>query len=401
MPAQVDSLFTVRKPAWHDLTGQYDHPHNPRSVQEALQWAGLDWEPTRLPIFSTLEHHTCQSEAANNVNTAGCDELATTQVYNNNEPPQPQWYACLNHATVAQSKGYRVARLKQQQLGDYFAVARTHPPDSDGNAQPPQVLNVANSTYEIFSNRETFELLELLLADENAPGAPVRFETGGSLRGGRLVWALASIDQPYEVTNRVNGNSDPSPIYPYVSVLNSHDGTAALRAIKTSIRIVCWNTFSYADNQATAEAGTKHEFSFRHTQTMRDRVEEAKQLLFTARTETERWVETANELIGVPISDKQYSDFLTDFVPMPPKPTDRSAANVEDARAAIKGYYHSPSTAAIAGTVWGALNSVTEYLDHGRTFRTKETYVSRTMLRPEKGKAQALDLLRETVGIDA
>lgn len=362
MPAEVESHFTVRKPAWHDLTGQYDHAENPASVQEALEWAGADWEPVEAPVFHSKVSERCQSQQ-------GCDSLAVALV-------DDKHYACGRHSNSAQQKGHVVTPLPLKQLGSYFAVMR----DDTGD-----VLNVANSTYQLYKNRETFELVELLL---NSTAPAVKFETGGVLKGGRLVWALARLDEPFEVSG------DTSPIYPYVSVLNSHDGSAALRAINTSIRIVCWNTWSAAENEADKSG---RQFTFRHTASIRDRVEDARNVLLGARDETAEWVEYANRAIAIPISDGQVRQFLAEFIPMPPDAlvSDRVVANVEEARSAVMSFYQSASCASIAGTTWGLVQAVGEYLDHGREYRTKESYVGRSLLKPEKGKNKAMQLIHK------
>lgn len=369
MVAAVDSAFTVRKPAWWDLTGEYDHAENPKSVDEALEWSGANWEPVRTPVFATTESHYCASKD-------GCGQLAVSLV----DSQGKSFYACGKHSNAARSKGLTVRALPLKQIPEFQTVTR-----SDTGA----VLNVANKSYELFSNRETFELIEMML-DSKVSNGDVKFETGGVLKGGRLVWALARLDTPLEV------NGDSSPIYPYLSVLNSHDGTAALRVINTSIRIVCWNTWSAAENDSQKSGRT---FSFRHTGSIRERIDDARQVVLGAHTDTERWVEYANRMVAIPITDNQVDSFLQDFVPMPPTPTERSANNVEEARRAIKKFYHSSSCASIAGTAWGIIQATGEYLDHGRNFRTKDTYVSRTMLKPEPGKAKAIKLVEELVGV--
>jgi len=365
MPAFVDSHFTVRQPAWHDLTGEYDHDENPQSIDEVLKWAGADWEPVKVPVFGGKESHQCDSKS-------GCTKLAVATVNGGKQ------YACARHANIVKQAGGTVETLALRQMPGYQAIIRE---------DTQEVLNVSSSTYELYSNRETAELVELLL-DSDVTSGGVKFETGGVLKGGALVWFLARLDDPIDVPG------DSSPIYPYISVLNSHDGTAALRAINTSIRIVCWNTWSAAEKEGEKSGRT---FSFRHTGTIRDRIQDAREVLLGAQDDAERWAQYAKKMIAIPIEDTHVETFLADFVPMPPTPTERSADNVRQARNAIKKFYHSPSCASIAGTAWGLIMATGEYLDHGRAFRTKETYVSRTMLKPEEGKHKAMKLVQELV----
>jgi phage/plasmid-like protein (TIGR03299 family) len=370
MSALVETAFTVRNPAWWDMDGEHDHDRNPHSVQEALEWAGAEWEPVKTPVFAGKQSLSCDSKSK-------CGKMAVAQV-------NDKYNACAKHANEARQSNHKVTALPMKQLPEYYAVTR----DDTG-----AVLNVANSSYEIFTNRETAELVEMLLDDAaTSTQTKVQFETGGVLKGGALVWFLARLDEPLEVPG------DSSPIYPYVSVLNSHDGTAALRAINTSVRIVCWNTWNAAEREASKSG---REFSFRHTGTIRDRIEDARNVLLGARNDTEKWVEYATKMIAIPIEDKQVEEFLELYVPMPPTGaiSDRVENNVREARGAIKRFYHSPSCASVAGTAWGLIQATGEYLDHGRNYRTQETYLSRTMLKPEKGKNKALQLVEELVGV--
>lgn len=381
MPAFVDSHFTVRQPAWHDLTGENDYDRNPATIDELLDWSGTNWEVLRAPTFRTKTSEQCSKD--------NCKQGAVAAVPTGNSEGTA-WYVCGRHANNASSKGYEVKALPLKQVAGKDALYRSDTGDE---------IDVANASYEIYQNREAAELVEMLLDPtvtngNNGGQLNVKFETGGSLKDGAMVWYLARIDEPVEVPG------DSSPFYPYVSVLNSHDGSAALRVMNTTVRIVCWNTWSAAEREAGKSGKV---YSFRHTGTIRDRIEDARKALFTAKDDAEEWAEYARKMIAIPFEDHQLDRFLAEFVPMPPQHliTDRVAANVEESRNAIKRYYHSPSCASIAGTAWGAIMATGEFLDHGRAYRTKETYVSRTMLKPEQGKAQALKLVEEMVGARA
>lgn len=62
---------------------------------------------------------------------------------------------------------------------------------------------------------------------------------------------------------------------------------------------------------------------------------------------------------------------------------------------ALAGVRDSVTTEAHRGTALGLFDASTEYLDHVRDFRNRDTYLNRTLLRPEPMKARALTLIRE------
>src|SRR6266511_113908 len=96
------------------------------------------------------------------------------------------------------------------------------------------VLHVARGSYEVVQNIVGHELFEAL-----SVGARLDDGSGGTVKAGAVCYLSARVDEPQTV------NGDDSPIYPYVVVLWTHDGSGALQARRTSVRPVCWNTISF------------------------------------------------------------------------------------------------------------------------------------------------------------
>lgn len=70
--------------------------------------------------------------------------------------------------------------------------------------------------------------------------------------------------------------------------------------------------------------------------------------------------------------------------------------NVERARAQFRHLYlDSVTTDEIRGTAWGLVQASTEYLDHSRSFRTRDTFLGRSILRAEPAKANVVKLARQ------
>ena len=95
-----------------------------------------------------------------------------------------------------------------------------------------EVLGIVSDEYEVVDNRDAFRFLDALI------GSDMHFETAGSLWGGRRVWCLARLPEYVEL------GGDLSATYIYVA--NSHDGSMAVTAAVTPIRIVCANTLGAA-----------------------------------------------------------------------------------------------------------------------------------------------------------
>jgi phage/plasmid-like protein (TIGR03299 family) len=99
-----------------------------------------------------------------------------------------------------------------------------------------EVLGVVGERYRIVQNHEAFAFVDQLL------GSSIHFETAGSLHGGRRVWVLATLPDHVEV-----GGDD---VRPYVLLMNSHDGSTAVVAATTPIRVVCQNTLNWGLSNA-------------------------------------------------------------------------------------------------------------------------------------------------------
>jgi len=243
-------------------------------------------------------------------------------------------------------------------------------------------LALNRDSHALVTNGQIGEIIEAVCGQTS-----VRYETAGSVEEGRAVWALALLDEPVQI------KGDNSLTLPYLAVTSRHDaGSCALRA--TAVRIVCGNTFRAAEMEGGRTGAT---YSFNHTKNWQQRVSEARDAVMHARAEFGEFVEMANGLIAVPITDRQREIFVQEFIPAPPEgmASDRVKANVEKSREAFRALFESPTTVEIKGTAYGLVQAAVEYLDYVRTARTWETRLRRTLLTGEPLKARALKLALE------
>lgn len=325
MPAEFDTGFFVREPAWHgEGTVLADYPGNWADASKA---AGLDWEPIKDQVFTR--------------DLSGIDA---------DGEPVYEYVLDTEHVMIRRSD----------------TMAR---------------LDVRNSTYETIPNAAMGEMVEALLGTDS----DVRYNTAGSLFGGRRVWALAEIGDPVRI------GADPSYTRKYLALLNSHDGTSALQAIATNVRIVCANTWHAADLDG---ARSGHNFKFHHTKNWRVKLEEARDALAFGRKQSDAIIAEMTELTHIRVTARQTELFVTEFVPMPAAQiiSDRVAGNIETARQAVRDLLAGPTCEGITGTVYGLVQAAGEYLDHVRTAKSSSSYVNRTLLTAEPMKAKAKTL---------
>lgn len=343
MPAYFDTGFSVRQPMWHGEGLVLDD--YPTDWDDARVKAGLLWEPTAVPTFQKL--------------IVPADDLQQTDVV---------------VAELVAPKRFEIMRP----LVDHKLIVRDDSLD---------VLGVVGDGFELVQHGEMGDVIEAIL------GEGAKFETAGSCKNGAQVWALAYLDEPYTVAG------DNTETFPFLALLNSHDGSGACKLVRTQVRVVCWNTYRAAELEGQR---TGMQFTFRHTASVHDRIDEAKQALAGVRDDAKEWDALATELFGMKVDSKQFEMFVQEFIPEPPAEivSPRVRSNIDAARTMFRSMYLDGVTNdAHRGTALGVVDCSVEYLDHVRGYRNADTYMGRTLLRPEPLKAKALKLVREVCGV--
>ncbi len=279
--------------------------------------------------------------------------------------------------------------LRKEQLQDEAGQVEAAFPKVDGwkalvRSDTADILHVARGSYEVVQNVVGHELFEAL-----SVGAKLDDGSGGTVKGGAVCYLSARVDEPQQVTG------DDSPIYPYVVVLWTHDGSGALQARRTSVRPVCWNTISLGEAEARRSG---RNFTFRHTKNVLARIEEAKRVIAGAREETAAFVELANELARMSVTDEQREWFVTTFIPKPEAEviSDQVLDNILRERTKVRAIFDGPTIPEVhRNTAYGLVQAGIEYLDHLRSYRNSDTYLGRTLLRDEPLKRKLVPMVRE------
>jgi phage/plasmid-like protein (TIGR03299 family) len=238
-----------------------------------------------------------------------------------------------------------VAGSNPRMVNGYRAIQR----DKDGD-----ILGVTKDTYHLFQNDEGGEFAKALLSASE--GYVAGFLTCGSLYGGRLVWALAKINKDLHV------RGDGSPLADYLLASWGHDGRHGLTAADTMIRVVCANTLTAAVKGAVAKT------TVRHTVNMASRVEEAKRALDIHRKYVETLEAVLNDLTYRPMTIEDVTNFTTQLLPTNPK-SEHPYRTEAEREAIVNLFRSSPNLDGMPLTAYRAYQAVTEYLDHGKTYR--------------------------------
>ena len=206
-------------------------------------------------------------------------------------------------------------------------------------------LGSVGRNYVPLQNRDAFTFFDTLVDSGDA-----KYETAGSLATGKRVWMTAKLPEGVSV-----GGVDDVDVYLLLS--NSHDGSAAVKAAVTPVRVVCQNTLNFAMAQA------RKAWSVRHVNGITAKMQEARESLELTFTYMDLWKDHAEALLSRKMSLTRFevfSDKLVDELSM----GDRLA---DDFRARTRALFAEGVTLEnIGGTEWAAVNSVSEYFEHMR-----------------------------------
>ena len=220
--------------------------------------------------------------------------------------------------------------------------------DSDG-----AVLGVVSDRYKIVQNAEAFEFTDSLI------GGDVRYETAGSLNGGRKIWLLAKLPETEIVGDKTE---------PYLCFTNTHDGSGAIRACMTPIRVVCNNTLNLALGSA------RRAWSVRHTGDMASKMHEARVCLEMACAYMDELGQTADRLANTTVSRDKLGEILDEMFPITEDSTDREKQNIQKLKDDYMVCYFAPDIMKFRGTAWGAVNAMSDMISHNAPRRKTANY---------------------------
>lgn len=241
-------------------------------------------------------------------------------------------------------------------------------------------LGIVSPDYKIVQPGEVLEFFRDLV-----DSGDMKLETAGSLDNGKKVWALAKTNQDFRVMGQ-------DQVEGYLLLATSFDGTLATRAQFTSVRVVCNNTLQLSVRGKSSNAvAIPHSAMFNHSQVKLD--------LGLLDDSFKQFEEQANLLAQRKMSDKEAIRFIMNVLTGEDdaeKLSTRSANVVKHVYGLYTGNGMGSSLRSAQSTTWGALNAVTQYVDHeqGRNvnnrFRSAQFGVGATTKADALQKALAL-----------
>jgi phage/plasmid-like protein (TIGR03299 family) len=238
---------------------------------------------------------------------------------------------------------------------EYQYVVRTNPT----TATQTDVLGVVGQRYVPLQNEDLFSF------GDNILDGGGRWETAGSIKGGRVVFGALALER--ETVLDPSGVADV--VKTYLLINTSHDGSIAIQASITPVRVVCANTLNLALSRTKKKDGVKQSFKIRHTQTAEGKIQVARQTLGLANLYMDEFDKMAKAMIEKEVNAKTFYDIILAAYPKPEKDTKGAIKKWENKVDVINDIYTGEFNGMIAGNAWGAFNALTERLDWYRSAR--------------------------------
>jgi len=221
-----------------------------------------------------------------------------------------------------------------------------------------KIYGSVRERYETFQNFEMADFAELIT---DMHGQAI-VEVAGALNEGSRVFMilkLSDLDVDFQFLTEQEKHDW------YLFLRNTHDGSGALTAEPTAIRVVCCNTEAAAIGARNKQKGF---VSIRHTSNMQDRIQDAQKSIGAVTAYAKLLDEAAEKMANAAFEEAEMVKLLDTLAPIPAeRGKDKAIALRQDLTAHILGTPTVPKE--LKGTRWGVFQGVTEFFEHEKEGR--------------------------------
>ena len=240
-----------------------------------------------------------------------------------------------------------------------------------------KVLDIISDDWKPMQNEDAFKFFNEFVASGD-----MTMETAGSLKDGKIVWALAAVKESFELF----GGKDK--VDAYLHFTNPHSYGQSIDVRFTSIRVVCANTLTASLNKQSknmVKVSHRREFN----------ADEVKETMGVAREKLQLYKEAATFLSQKRYKNEDIVEYFARVFPVLSSKSDPRKDLSKSAGLALSVMDTQPGAELGSGTWWQAFNATTYCVDHliGRSADTR--LQSAWYGTNSKLKVKALDLALE------
>jgi phage/plasmid-like protein (TIGR03299 family) len=220
-----------------------------------------------------------------------------------------------------------------------------------------EMFGVVGREHKLLTNADFFDFADVLLGQADTTWADSR-PFGGSLGGGKQPFLAFRLGEGVQVAGI-------DAVDTHVLLSNGHVGNTAFVITVLPIRMKCSNVVT-----AALRAGRKGQnlftYSVQHSGDLTSKIAEAQAALNMTSEYMREFAAIADRLVDIDFSVSDFGDFVAELIPVADDAGDRARKTAEERRAAFRLNWNTPTlTDDLRATAWGALNIVTEVVDHG------------------------------------
>lgn len=218
-----------------------------------------------------------------------------------------------------------------------------------------KILDIISDDWKPMQNEDAFKFFNEFVA-----AGDMTMETAGSLKDGKIVWALAAVKESFELF----GGKDK--VDAYLHFTNPHSYGQSIDVRFTPIRVVCNNTLTLSLNRQSknmVKVSHRREFD----------AELVKETLGVAKHKLAQYKEMAEHLSKKRFNDESIVEYFTRVFPVLTSKADSKKELSKSAKLAMEVIDTQPGAEFGQGSWWQAFNTVTYMTDHliGRSADTR------------------------------
>lgn len=226
-----------------------------------------------------------------------------------------------------------------------------------------RLLSIIGATYKPVQNEVVMDFFKKFVL-----AGHMKMETAGALHGGQYIWALARLGNDFTL-----GKEDE--VRGFLLLSQPHVLGKAMVIQFTPIRVVCWNTLTFA--LGSDLKGKPGSFRMPHSIAFNDAVKKrAEEALGLSKHQMDEFKQAATLLSKKKAKPEDVESYFCEVLKFDPKTAAKKAKGKKGEEAEIKvprmlpklqlALTHAPGAQmpTALGTWWGAANAVTYVVDH-------------------------------------
>ena len=284
--------------------------------------------------------------------------------------------ATIEEWTAAAGLNWGVDRAEVKfQIGDIQSAMPSRNVLYRTDTQSP--LSVVSDTYKVVQPAQIMDFFREVTSKTDA-----QLETAGSLFAGRVIWALARLGDDLKIKD--------DTIAPFLMLSTSYDMSTPTIAKLVATRVVCNNTIQMALN----EAG-KRQIRIPHSTEFR--ADEVRAGLEISLDAFDLFKQQALTLASTSFAKTDMDRFLLKLLQPASGEIDGDVIRKSKGYSSIMGLFEGDQLGAeqdaSKNTAWGALNAVTQFIDHVKGRNQSARLMDAWFSTGGKFKERALELL--------